>query len=129
MNLYKRRSNYCAAFNGSSSSAVKPVLRKEFKKFGRESFVFRVLEYVPFDEVLDNKYLSDVEHCWILASSDLAYNSRVWNVSRVRVKRDQLEAGERETLQSDSFGPHVETFLSTLPNNQALSSGLLWRLS
>jgi group I intron endonuclease len=79
-NLYKRRSHYSSAFNGSLGIGVKPLLRREFKKYGREAFMFRVLECVPKSEVEDKKYLEALENCWILASGNLLYNSRVWGV-------------------------------------------------
>jgi group I intron endonuclease len=92
-NLYKRKSHYSSAFNGVRSSSVKPLLNREFQKYGRASFVFRVLEYVKQDEIVDEWYLENIENSWILAAHDLAYNSHVFNQRRVRVnsiKRNNL---------------------------------------
>ena len=91
MNLYKRKSHYSSALNGFDGSGVKPLLKREFQKYGRVSFVFRVLEYVHQDEITDERYLEDVENSWILAAHDQAYNSHVFNQSRTQVDSLRFE--------------------------------------
>jgi group I intron endonuclease len=40
-------------------------LQKAFNKYTEEAFVFEVLEIIPKEEFIDNKYLIDIEQLWL----------------------------------------------------------------
>ena len=55
-----------------------PYLQNSFNKYGIDAFKFEVLEVIPKEEFIDNKYLTDVEQMWLDACQpyvrEIGYN-------------------------------------------------------
>lgn len=75
-NLYKRMSHYSTSLNGKKAP-VSSSVRRAFKVYGRNSFSFRVLEYVSSEEAQVYGFLEALETAYIIAASTTALNRQL----------------------------------------------------
>lgn len=89
--FYKRRSHYSCAFRGSGWCNV--GLKRDVKTYGREFFVFRVLEEVTPLEAKQPGFLAALEDTYLNAASI----DEVYNYTHRRMLRKKKENEFRMT--------------------------------
>lgn len=70
--LYKRQTHYASAFKGKGKCNI--GLKREVKQYGKESFVFRVLEVVSSLESQDSGFLPALEDAYLNCAAIDVYN-------------------------------------------------------